>query len=78
MNTKDARKKLDEQEFKKQAADLLKNISENVDADVHYADDKKSGRSTLCGKPIPPAKEGKVEKEITCEACRGQLNWLAL
>jgi hypothetical protein len=72
MATKDGRKDLDEEEFKKQAAEFLKN-----DTDVHYADATKSGRSTLRGKPIPPLQESMVEKEITCQACRGQLNWLA-
>jgi hypothetical protein len=45
---------------------------------VHYADAKKGGHSTFCGKIIRPAKESMVDEEITCEAYRGQLNWLAI
>jgi hypothetical protein len=55
-----------------------KQMTTNEQEVVHYADDKKGGRSTLCGKTIPPAKASMMDKEITCELCRGQLNWRAI
>jgi hypothetical protein len=49
-----------------------------ADTDIHFADAKKEGMSTLCGKPIPPAKTSLYHKGITCEACKGQSNWRAI
>lgn len=60
-------KEEDRKEFEKQAAVLLK----DVDDKVHYA--KKSGQSTLCGRPIPPAKESALDKKITCKRCKAEL-----
>jgi hypothetical protein len=54
------------------------NAKRVADTDVHYADAKKGGHSTLCGKQIPPAKESMMKTEITCEACKSRLNWLAI
>ena len=64
----------DEQEFIKQAERLLK----NSDTDIHFADDTKFGMSTLCGKPIPPAKTSPYTEDVTCKACIGESNWRAL
>lgn len=74
MDIKDAGKELEQEEFKKQAAKLL----ENIDTDVHYADGKRSGMSTLCKKPIPPAKTSPYEKDVTCEACKAEERWKAI
>lgn len=54
------------------------NAKQVADTDVHYPDAKKGGHSTLCGKTIPPAKESMMAREITCVACKGKLNWLAI
>jgi DNA-directed RNA polymerase subunit RPC12/RpoP len=48
------------------------------DTDIHYADTKGGGLSTLCSKPIPPAKTSMKEKEITCETCNGKLKFMAI
>jgi hypothetical protein len=50
-------------------------MTADLGIDVHYADAKKHGRSTLCEKPIPPAKESMMKKEITCVVCLGKLGW---
>jgi hypothetical protein len=49
-----------------------------MNADVHYADKEKCGLSTLCGKPIPPAKASPYEKDVTCPECIGVSNWRAI
>ena len=67
-------KRNDQQEFEKQTTKLLK----NSDTDTHYADLNKSGMSTMCGKPIPPARTSSYQLNITYKKCIGELNWRAL
>lgn len=61
----------DKLEVERQAAKL-------VDTDVHYADANKGGRSTFCGKQIPPAKTSPYKKDVTCAKCKGEEAWRAL
>jgi hypothetical protein len=66
----------DEKEVSPTTTEMEENL---IDEElVHYADAKKSGLSTLCGKPIPPAKESMMKKDITCKTCDGLSAWGAL
>jgi len=74
MDAKDTRKRSEQEEVRKQAAKLL----EDIDTDVLYADRKRNGMSTLCKKPIPPAKTSPYQKDVTCEACKAEERWRAI
>jgi len=73
---KDTRKKLDIQEFQRQAQEYLK--KHGIDDRIHIADSTKNGWSTLCNLPIPPAVASTQANEVTCEACIGISNWIKL
>jgi hypothetical protein len=71
MGDKQAEKEMEMRALRKQAAELLK----RSDTDVHIA---KNTMTTLCGKPIPPARCSPRQSEVTCQRCKGESNWTGL